>query len=55
MRSGHLSREPHGGVTLITVFFQFVVCFPLALYLRFSTSRIAGAVQVLALFPLFAP
>lgn len=37
-------------VTLITVFFQFAVCFPLALYLRFSTSRIAGAVQVLALF-----
>ncbi|MEO6062877.1 MAG: ABC transporter permease subunit [Thermoflexales bacterium] len=43
------------GVTLITVFFQFIVCFPLALYLRFSTSRIAGAVQVLALFPLFVP
>ncbi len=42
-------------VTLITVFFQFAVCFPLALYLRFSTSRIAGAVQVLALFPLFVP
>lgn len=42
-------------VTLITVFFQFVVCFPLSLYLRFSTSRIAGVVQVLALFPLFVP
>lgn len=43
------------GVTLITVFFQFVVCFPLSLYLRFSKSRIAGVVQVLALFPLFVP
>lgn len=42
-------------VTLVTVFFQFLVCFPLSLYLRFSSSRIAGAVQVLALFPLFVP
>jgi len=41
--------------TLITVSALFVVCFPIALYLRFSTSRIAGAVQVLSLFPLVVP
>jgi putative spermidine/putrescine transport system permease protein len=42
-------------VTLATVAVLFVVGFPLALYLRFSTGRIAAAVQVLALFPLFVP
>ncbi|MBX7213250.1 MAG: ABC transporter permease subunit [Thermoflexales bacterium] len=42
-------------VTLLAVFFQFAVCFPISLYLRFSSSRIAGAVQVLTLFPLFVP
>ncbi|MFN8494620.1 MAG: ABC transporter permease subunit [Caldilineaceae bacterium] len=42
-------------VTLLTVGGLFVLCFPLALYLRFSTSRLAGAVQVLCLFPLFVP
>lgn len=42
-------------VTLVTVGLLFVICFPLAIYLRFSDSRIAGAVQVLALFPLFVP
>ena len=42
-------------VTLVSVFLLFAVCFPLSLYLRFSTSRIAGAVNVLALFPLFVP
>jgi ABC-type spermidine/putrescine transport system permease subunit I len=42
-------------VTLAVVFGLFVVCFPIALYLRFSTSRLAGVVQVLALFPLFVP
>ncbi len=42
-------------VTLATVALLFVVGFPLALYLRFSKSRIAAAVQVLALFPLFVP
>ena len=41
--------------TLITVAGLFLVCFPIALYLRFSTSRIAGAVQVLSLFPLVVP
>lgn len=42
-------------VTLISLLAIFVVCFPLALYLRFSDGKIAGAVQVLALFPLFVP
>jgi ABC-type spermidine/putrescine transport system permease subunit I len=42
-------------VTLTTVGLLFVICFPLALYLRFSSSWMAGVVQVLALFPLFVP
>lgn len=42
-------------ITLATVAILFVVGFPLALYLRFSKGRIAAAVQVLALFPLFVP
>jgi ABC-type spermidine/putrescine transport system permease subunit I len=42
-------------VTLLTLLFIFIVCFPLALYLRFASGRIAAAVQILALFPLFVP
>jgi ABC-type spermidine/putrescine transport system permease subunit I len=42
-------------ITLITVLLLFVVGYPLALYLRFSKSRLAGTVQVLTLFPLFVP
>lgn len=42
-------------VTLITVALLFCVGYPLALYLRFSKSRLAGAVQMLTLFPLFVP
>jgi ABC-type spermidine/putrescine transport system permease subunit I len=42
-------------VTLATVVVLFIVGYPLALYLRFSTSRFAGVVQVLTLFPLFVP
>lgn len=42
-------------ITFSTVALLFLVGFPLSLYLRFSKSRIAGAVQVLALFPLFVP
>ncbi len=42
-------------VTLLTLAVIFIVCFPLSLYLRFSTGRIASAVQILALFPLFVP
>lgn len=44
-----------GWITLITIVLLFAICFPLALYLRFSSSRIAAAVQVLVLFPLFVP
>lgn len=32
-----------------------VVCLPIALYLRFSTSRVAAYVQGLAIFPMFVP
>jgi ABC-type spermidine/putrescine transport system permease subunit I len=42
-------------VTFAVVLILFVVGFPLSLYLRFSKSRIAAGVQVLALFPLFVP
>lgn len=42
-------------MTLITEVVLFLLCFPLAIYLRFSNSRIAAWVQVLALFPLFVP
>ncbi|PJF25783.1 MAG: spermidine/putrescine ABC transporter permease [Phototrophicales bacterium] len=42
-------------VTLLTLAAIFVVCFPLALYLRFSSGRVASIVQILALFPLFVP
>lgn len=42
-------------ITLLTLALIFAFCFPLAIYLRFSTGRLASAVQVLALFPLFVP
>lgn len=42
-------------VTFATVAVLFVVGLPISLYLRFSKSRIAAGVQVLALFPLFVP
>jgi len=42
-------------VTLVTVVALLLVCFPIALYLRFVTSRLSGLVQLLALFPLFVP
>jgi ABC-type spermidine/putrescine transport system permease subunit I len=32
-----------------------LICLPIALYLRFSTSRVAAYVQGLAIFPLFVP
>lgn len=41
--------------TLWTVGLLFVIGFPLALYLRFSQSRMAALVQTLTLFPLFVP
>ncbi|MDX2136760.1 MAG: ABC transporter permease subunit [Chloroflexota bacterium] len=42
-------------MTVLSTLGLFLVCFPLALYLRFSSSRIAGWVQSIALFPLFVP
>ena len=42
-------------VVLLTLAVIFVVCFPLAIYLRFAQGRIAAAVQILVLFPLFVP
>ncbi len=42
-------------VVFVTLFVIFIVCFPLAIYLRFAQGRIAGAVQILVLFPLFVP
>ena len=32
-----------------------VICLPIALYLRFSESKVAGYVQGLAIFPMFVP
>ncbi len=42
-------------ITVLVLIVIFLVCFPLALYLRFAHGRIAGLVQILALFPLFVP
>lgn len=42
-------------ITLLSVGILFIICFPVAIYLRFSRSRLAGWVQVLILFPLFVP
>jgi putative spermidine/putrescine transport system permease protein len=42
-------------VTVSTVVILFVLCFPIALYLRFASGRIGNIVQVLALFPMFVP
>ncbi len=42
-------------VTFTVVFLLFLICFPIALYLRFSKSRITSVVYLLALFPLFVP
>jgi ABC-type spermidine/putrescine transport system permease subunit I len=42
-------------ITILVMIVLFVVCFPLSIYLRFANGRLAGAVQILALFPLFVP
>jgi len=42
-------------VTLETVALQYIICFPIALYLRFSHSRLTNVIHILALFPLFVP
>ncbi|MEX1019607.1 MAG: ABC transporter permease subunit, partial [Litorilinea sp.] len=42
-------------VTISTVLILFVVCFPVAIYLRFASGRISNIVQFLSLFPMFVP
>ena len=42
-------------VTLVSIAILFVICFPLALYLRFSKSRIANWLLSIAMLPLFVP
>lgn len=42
-------------VTFTVVALEFLICFPIALYLRFSKSRLANVIHILALFPLFVP
>ncbi len=42
-------------IVFLTLIIIFIVCFPLAIYLRFAQGRIAAAVQILVLFPLFVP
>lgn len=42
-------------VTLAAIAIVFAICFPIALYLRFSTSRIASWVLSIAMLPLFVP
>jgi putative spermidine/putrescine transport system permease protein len=42
-------------ITLVSIAVLFAICFPLALYLRFSKSRIANWVLSLAMLPLFVP
>ncbi|HEU5090692.1 MAG TPA: ABC transporter permease subunit [Roseiflexaceae bacterium] len=41
--------------TLTTIVFLFLICYPIALYLRFSRSRLADLVLSIALLPLFVP
>jgi putative spermidine/putrescine transport system permease protein len=43
------------GVTLVSIAVLLVVGLTIALYLRFSQSRLVGAIQIMALFPLFVP
>jgi len=42
-------------VTLATVALLFLICFPIAYYLRFGRGRLVDSVQLLALFPMFVP
>ena len=41
--------------TGVTIVLLLLICLPIAIYLRFSTSRIAAYVQGLAIFPMFVP
>jgi len=42
-------------ITVISVAILFALCLPIALYLRFSKTRLSNIVQSLALFPIFVP
>lgn len=42
-------------VTLVACLGLFLICFPLALYLRFTQSRLAFWVQTMSLLPMFVP
>ena len=42
-------------VTVITLTALFALCYPLAMYLRFSKGRVAGIFRTLCLIPLFIP
>jgi ABC-type spermidine/putrescine transport system permease subunit I len=42
-------------ITIVSLVVLYIICFPLALYLRFSKSRLSSIVQTIALFPLFVP
>jgi ABC-type spermidine/putrescine transport system permease subunit I len=42
-------------ITLTAISIQFLICFPLALYLRFSQSRVASWALSVAMLPLFVP
>ena len=42
-------------VTLTAIAVLFAICFPLAIYLRFSRSRIASWILFVAMLPLFVP
>ncbi|HEY9012469.1 MAG TPA: ABC transporter permease subunit [Devosia sp.] len=41
--------------TAVCALLLLLICLPIALYLRFSTSRTAAYVQSLAIFPMFVP
>ena len=41
--------------TVLCAIILIIICLPISLYLRFSTTRLAGYVQGLAIFPLFVP
>jgi len=41
--------------TVVSAMLLLIFCMPLALYLRFSTGRLAAYVQSLAIFPMFVP
>lgn len=42
-------------VTLLSCLGLFLICFPLAMYLRFTRSRLAFWVQMMSLLPMFVP